>query len=106
MRESLYQSQVITKLQNLFPGCVIHKNDPRHIQGVPDITIFYNDRWAMLEIKASASASSQPNQQYYVEKMDDMSFAAFIYPENEQEVLNELQRSFRSVRKTRTAKSK
>lgn len=104
MRETQYQSQVIKKLRELFPGCVIHKNDPREIQGVPDLTIFYNDRWAMLEVKTSKDAPQQPNQDWHIDHLNGMSFAAFIYPENEQEVLDELQRSFRSVRKARVSK--
>lgn len=105
-KEANYQRQLIAKLKELFPGCVIQRNDPRDIQGIPDITIFWHDRWAMLEVKESASASSRPNQPYYVEQFADMSFAAFIYPENEEEVLDELQRSFGSIRKTRLSKSK
>lgn len=49
----------------------------------------------MLEVKKSANAAHQPNQDYYVEKMNLMSFARFIYPENKKEVLHELQQSFR-----------
>jgi len=98
MNEAKYQLQLIKKLTDRFPGCHIQRNDPKDIQGIPDITIFWHDRWAMLEVKESASASSRPNQQHYVEQFADMSFAAFIYPENEEEVLDELQRSFGSVR--------
>lgn len=101
MRESRFQLELIKDLNHLFPGCVIHKKDPRDIQGVPDLTIYWGDCWAMLEVKASATAAHQPNQDYYVEKFAEMSFAAFIYPENKEEVLNELQRSFGSIRKAR-----
>lgn len=101
MQEKKYQLQLIKTLTEMFPGCVIHKRDPRDVQGIPDLTIFWGQCWAMLEVKASATASHQPNQDYYVEQLDDMSFAAFIYPENEQEVLSELQRSFGSIRKAR-----
>lgn len=71
------------------------KNDPNYLQGIPDLTIFWEDRWATLEAKKSANASHQPNQDYYVEKMNNMSFSRFIYPENKEEVLRELQQSFR-----------
>jgi 3-hydroxymyristoyl/3-hydroxydecanoyl-(acyl carrier protein) dehydratase len=79
----------------MFPGCVVLKNDPNYLQGIPDLTIFWNNRWATLEVKKEANAPHQPNQDYYVAKMDDMSFSRFIYPENKKEVLNELQQSFR-----------
>jgi hypothetical protein len=78
----------------MFPGCIVLKNDPNYLQGIPDLVIFWHDRWAMLEVKKSANASHQPNQDYYVDLTNRMSFARFIYPENKGEVLNELQQSF------------
>ena len=94
MKENAYQAYLIKKLKQLFPDCVILKNDSGYIQGIPDLTILFKDRWAMLEIKISEKARLQPNQKHYVEALDKMSFAAFIHPENENEVLNELQRTF------------
>lgn len=98
MKESAYQSKIIKKLRIMFPGCEILKNDATYLQGVPDITIFYNDRWGMLEFKQSKDSPERPNQSYYVRRFSEMSFAAFIYPENEREVLRELQRAFGVVR--------
>lgn len=106
MRESGFQARLIRTLKNRFPGCVVLKNDANYIQGIPDLTIFYNDRWAMLECKRSENESHQPNQDYYVERMDDMSFARFIFPENMEEVLNELERSLETPRSTRLFKRK
>lgn len=103
MRETEYQAKLIKKLRKLFPGCVVTKNDPSDIQGMPDLTIFYKERWAMLEVKASEDAPSQPNQAYYVDQMDDMSFAAFIFPENENEVLDDLQHAFNDSRSARVS---
>jgi hypothetical protein len=94
MLESKFQSQLIKDLKKMFPGCVVLKNDPNYLQGIPDLTIFWKDRWATLEVKKEANSAHQPNQDYYVAKMDDMSFSRFIYPENKQEVLDELQQSF------------
>lgn len=96
MLESKFQKKLIDELSELFPGCIILKNDSSYIQGIPDLTIFYKDRWATLECKKSKNASLRPNQKYYVEKMNDMSFSAIIYPENKEEVLNELQQAFKS----------
>jgi len=70
------------------------KNNPKDIQGIPDLLILFGTRWAMLEVKMMASANVQPNQEYYVQLFDDMSFSAFIYPSNEEEVLNDLQHAF------------
>jgi len=92
--ESQFQSGLIKRLKRILPGCIVLKNDPNYLQGIPDLTIFWGDRWATLEVKKSANASHQPNQDYYVDTMNQMSFSRFIYPENEEEVLNELQQSF------------
>jgi hypothetical protein len=94
MLESYYQAQLIKKLRVMFPGCVILKNDSSYMQGVPDLTILYGLMWAMLEVKTSADAKEQPNQRFYVEQFNGMSFAAFIYPENEKDVLDALQLAF------------
>lgn len=93
--ESKFQSELIKELKHIFPGAMVLKNDPNYIQGVPDLTIFYNDRWATLECKKHAKASKQPNQDYYVNKMNRMSYSAVIYPENKKEVLDELQSALR-----------
>lgn len=93
LKESEYQSHLIKQLKVLFPSCIVLKNDPNYIQGVPDLLILYNDRWASLECKRSAKATHRPNQEFYVDKMNEMSFSAFIYPENEAEVLDALQRA-------------
>lgn len=91
MREPLYQRDLIKKIKTMFPGCFILKNDPAFMQGVPDILILYRDRWAMLEVKMDASSNVQPNQQYYIDQLGEMSYASFINPSTEERVLNELQ---------------
>lgn len=90
MSERRYQAELIKRLRELFPGCLILKNDSSYMQGVPDLIILYHDRWGMLEVKASANSAFQQNQAYYVSELNRMSFAAFIYPENEEEVLHDL----------------
>jgi hypothetical protein len=81
-------------LKHIFPGCIVLKNDPNYLQGIPDLTIFWKDKWATLEVKKSEKSPHQPNQNYYVDRMNHMSFSRFIYPENKEEVLRELQQSF------------
>ena len=103
MRESAYQSRLIKKIERLLPDSIIHKNDPTYTQGIPDLVIYYGNKWAMLEVKASPTSDEQPNQRYYVERLNEMSFAAFIHPENEDEVLSELQHAFGVVRKARVS---
>lgn len=106
MRENGFQARLIRTLRERFPGCMVLKNDANYIQGIPDLTIFYKNRWAMLECKRSENEPHQPNQDYYVERMDGMSFARFICPENQEEVLNELERSFKVKRSARFPKRK
>lgn len=107
MREtgrSGFKSHLIRELRHMFPGCFIIHNDPNvNFQGIPDLLVLYKDRWAMLECKASAKARKQPNQDYYIEKFDGLSFGAFIYPENAEDVLNDLQHAFESGRTARVS---
>ena len=93
-----FQAKLIKELKQIFRGCIVMKNDSSYIQGIPDLLILYRDKWAALECKKSATASHRPNQEYYVELMDEMSFASFIYPENKEEVLYELQQTLFSRR--------
>ena len=95
MKESKFQSNLIKKIKKLFPGSIVLKNDPTYIQGIPDLLVLYKDKWASLEVKRSAGASHRPNQDYYVNKMNKMSFSRFIFPENETEVLTDLARLFK-----------
>lgn len=105
-KENKFQSELIKRLEYEFPGCLILKNDPNYIQGIPDLSIFYKNRWAMLECKRSAKEAHQANQDDYVELANGMSFARFIYPENMEEVINELQQAFKSKRSTRISQRK
>lgn len=94
MTEAQYQRKLIQKLKRMFPDAIVMKNDPLNLQGIPDILILFGEYWAALEVKVSVTAKVQPNQEHYVERMDNMSFAAFIHPGNEEEVLLELQQTF------------
>ena len=105
MRENEYQAKLIKKINDLIPGCIIHKNDSSRIQGYPDLTIFYGPRWAALEVKTSLDAPTQPNQPYWVDRLNGMSYASFISPETEDGVLHELQQALGARRKTRVPQS-
>lgn len=88
--ESQFQAKVKRRIRDLLPGAVIMKNDPNDIQGVPDLIVLHKDKWAALECKRSEKAHRQPNQEYYVDKFNRMSFARFIFPENENQVIGEM----------------
>lgn len=99
--ENEFQPVLIKDLETMFPGCIVMKNDANYIQGIPDLTVLYNNRWAVLECKRSKEEyekcfkTNRPaNQRYYVDKLNTMSFSRYIYPENKEEVLNDLQQAF------------
>lgn len=98
MLERDFQKNLIQELKERFPGCVVMKNDSSYIQGIPDLTVLYRDRWVVLELKRASGSSRRPNQSFYVEKLNEMSYAAYIHPGNKEQVLDEVQRSFRTGR--------
>jgi len=106
MRESAFQRALIRDLKERFPGCLVMKNDENYIQGIPDLTVLWETHWAALECKASEVASHRPNQDWYVKRMRDMSYAAFVSPENKEEVLNEISQAWGSGRPARVPRRK
>ena len=104
-KENKFQEELAKEIENRIPGSIVMKNDPNYIQGIPDLTVLYKKRWATLECKRSEKDKHQPNQEYYVNKMNAMSYSAFVYPENKEDVLNELQQALRASGKTRVSKS-
>ena len=95
MKESKFQSDLISLIKKMFPGAMVMKTDPTYIQGIPDLLILYKNKWCSLEVKKSLNAKHQPNQDYYVDLMNKMSFSRFICPENKDEVLEELKKVFK-----------
>ena len=95
MKESRFQHNLIKEIETRFPGSLVYKMDARYRQGTPDILVLYGKNWATLECKNSSKANKQPNQEYYVGLMNEMSFSRIVTPENKEEVLNDLQRSFK-----------
>ena len=109
MKETNFQKDLKDDIEEKFPGAMVFKmdpSDPFNPQGIPDLLVLYKNKWASLEVKKSKSASKRPNQPYYVNKMNEMSYAAFVSPENKKEVLDDLERVFKSRRSTRTAVTK
>ena len=94
--EKDFQKSLIDELKQRFKGCIVMKLDSGYIQGIPDLIVLYRDKWAALECKRDLYSPRQPNQEYYVSLLDEMSFSRFIFPENREEVLNELQQAFES----------
>lgn len=98
MLENKFKTKLKREIKRRFPGSIVLHLDPNEIQGIPDLLVLYNDTWAALEGKKTARASHRPNQDYYVDLMNQMSYASFIYPENMEEVLDEMEEIFESRR--------
>lgn len=95
MKEGDFQASLIKELRDTFPGSIVLKNDPGYLQGVPDLLVLHKDKWATLECKACEKSPHQPNQDYYVATMNNMSYSAFVCPENKGDILNDLKQHFR-----------
>ena len=100
-KEGAFQSGLIRDIKKRFKGCIVMKSDSSHLQGIPDLLVLYEKNWAALECKRSSKSRKRPNQQYYVERMNEMSFASFIYPENKEEVLSEMEHAFGTAGQSR-----
>lgn len=104
-REREYQPGLIKRIENLFKvkfqvEVYVRKIDIQ--QGWPDLLILAPGFWALLEVKKEEPTSAddfEPNQEWWIEEFDSMSFSACIYPENEQEVLHALKEAFRRSRR-------
>ena len=104
MAERRYQSGLIKRIKARFPGCIVVKNNPNYLQGVPDLLVLLYGGWAALEVKDTPQSPLRPNQAIFVARMAEMSFAAVIHPQNEEEVLDAIQRAFGDRRPTRVPK--
>ena len=91
-KESDFQSDLIKMIEQRFPGAYVRKQETQ--QGTPDLLVLYQEHWAMLENKIDENAVHQPNQDWWVNHFNEMSYSAFVYPSNVEEVLNEMERSF------------
>ena len=54
MLESNFQASLIRELKQLFPGCIVLKNDADYLQGVPDLLVLHGKYWASLECKKNS----------------------------------------------------
>lgn len=96
MLESEFKRRFLEKLKRAYPNCFLIKIDDNYIQGFPDTIVLNGDKWVALEFKRSSKASHRPNQDYYICKLDEASFARFVSPENQEEVMHGIQQTFGS----------
>ena len=93
--ETDFQGNLIKEIEQTFNGSIVTKLDANYIAGIPDLLILHKNRWATLECKKNKSEVSKKRrnkeqQDYYVAEMNKMSFSRYVYPENKEEVMNEL----------------
>jgi hypothetical protein len=93
--ESVLQSAIIKELTRQYPGAVVLKTDPSYIQGFPDLLFLQKSFWAALEVKRAKTSARQPNQEYWVNRLDLLSFSRFVYPSNLERVFDELDDALR-----------
>lgn len=91
IKENVFQAKLVKELRAM--GYLVLKNDSGHIQGIPDLLVLFKNRWAALECKRSKDSPRRPNQEHYIYELGKMSYASFIYPENKEDVLSELQKA-------------
>lgn len=86
--ERAFQAKLIKRIHKEIPDAIVLKTDPNYKQGFPDLLILRGKNWAALEVKKEEHASRRPLQDFYIQQLDRMSFARFIYPENEEMVMH------------------
>jgi len=98
--EGKFKAKLIEKLEERYPDFIITKLEADLKNGIPDIVILGDKkRWATLEAKKNKEEVTKPRrnkkaQDYYVSKMGKMGYSSYVYPENEEEVLSELEDYF------------
>ena len=90
VNESIFQSGFVKTLRRDYPGAIVFKTDSQQTQGIPDILMLYGSHWFAFEMKKYKDASHRPNQDYYIKCFSKYTYAAFVYPENVDEVLANL----------------
>lgn len=93
-RENSYQEGLKKRIKARFKHAIVAKMNPNDIQGIPDLVVIFKKHWALLECKRHEDAARRPNQEFYVDFYNKWSFASFINPDNEEEVLNAMEQSF------------
>lgn len=94
-----FQAALVKELEDRFPGCIVLVKPGYYVQGFPDLLVLHKNRWAALECKRKRPTRDddwEPNQQWWLSELDGIGFASVIYPENRKEILDEIQRAFRS----------
>ncbi len=95
MLENLFKKYVKKRIIDRFPNLDLDFITPTN-RSMPDMIIIAPIVWAALEFKRSEGASLRPNQDYHIMRLNEKGYATFVFPENVEEVLDELEILFLS----------
>lgn len=89
-KESAFQSDLLRWLR--LKGCFVIKLQagPGVPIGTPDILFAHNGFYGFIEVKLNKRSRLQPGQKEMVKKLNDMSYAKIVYPENFSELEEDL----------------
>ena len=90
MLEKNFQSKIIKYLKA--KGCVVikYQQNATTQASIPDVIFLKDGFWGAIEVKKNKTARFRPGQKEMVAKMNDMSWAKVVYPENWSETQKEL----------------
>lgn len=90
MLESKFKTRLRNRIEKEFPGAIVMHTNPVERRGAPDLVVLYKDKWVALEGKQESKSSHRPLQDYRVEEWNKLSFARFVEPSNEQDVIDDM----------------
>lgn len=81
-KEADFQATIIKWLRH--NGCLVlkYQQNATTRAGIPDILFLKEGFWGAIEVKKAKNAPFRPGQKEMIAKMDEMSWAKAVYPEN------------------------
>ncbi len=97
MLESEFKKRTIQRIKDRLPSLDLDFiNTKPFNRSMPDTFVIGPWCWAALEFKRSEDADQQANQDYHIERLNRKGYARFVFPENVEEVLDDLEAVFSS----------
>jgi len=93
MLESRFKRKTLKRISERLSGINLDFIHPNR-RSQPDVIILGPKVWAALEFKKEKNSNKQPNQVFYVSRMNEQSYARFVHPGNVEGVLDELEQLF------------
>ena len=91
MKEADFQKTIVRWLRS--KGCLVlkYQQNATTRAGIPDIIFLKEGFWGAIEVKKSKTAKYRPGQKEMVAKMNEMSWAKVVFPENWADTRKELE---------------